>query len=85
MRTLLSICASQASDLGMKASCPCWSAAVTQSAEASCKDEGMTLSSSEYLATAIGTAIGGGGDHQYEATSTSQYGNVIEQWASNGK
>jgi hypothetical protein len=41
----------------------------------------MTLSSSEYLATAIGTGIGGGGDHQYEATSTSQYGNVIEQWA----
>ena len=41
----------------------------------------MTLSSSEYLATAIGTAIGGGDAHQYEATSTSQYGNVTEQWA----
>lgn len=46
-----------------------------------CKDEAMTLSSSEYLAMAIGAAIGGGGDHQYEATSTSQHGNVIEQWA----
>lgn len=41
----------------------------------------MTPSSSEYLAMAIGTAIAGGGDHQFEATSTSQYGNVIEQWA----
>jgi hypothetical protein len=41
----------------------------------------MTLSSSEYLAMAIGAALGGGGPHQYEATSTSQYGNVIEQWA----
>jgi hypothetical protein len=25
--------------------------------------------------------MGGGGPYQYEATSTSQYGNVIEQWA----
>lgn len=41
----------------------------------------MTLSSSEYLAMAIGSAIGGGGNHQYEATSTSQYGSDIEQWA----
>ena len=41
----------------------------------------MSLSSSEYLAMAIGTAISGGGDHQYEATSTSQYGNFMEQWA----
>jgi hypothetical protein len=41
----------------------------------------MTLSPSENLAMAIGTAISGGGAHQYEATSTSQYGNVIEQWA----
>lgn len=51
-----------------------------QLAEALCKDEAMTPSSSEYLAMAIGTAIAGGGDHQFEATSTSQYGNVIEQW-----
>ncbi|MBT2550864.1 hypothetical protein [Arthrobacter sp. ISL-65] len=35
---------------------------------------------SEYLAKAIGAAIGGGGAHQYEATSTSQYGKDIEQW-----
>ncbi|WP_309105327.1 hypothetical protein [Arthrobacter sp.] len=41
----------------------------------------MTLSSSEYLAMAIGAAIDGGGPHQFEATSRSQYGNVIEQWA----
>lgn len=41
----------------------------------------MTLSSSEYLAMAIGTALSGGGGHHYEATSTVQYGNDIEQWA----
>jgi hypothetical protein len=41
----------------------------------------MTPTSAEYLAKAIGAAIGGGGAHQYEATSTSQYGKDIEQWA----
>lgn len=41
----------------------------------------MTLSSSESLAMAIGTALSGGGGHHYEATSTVQYGNDIEQWA----
>jgi hypothetical protein len=43
--------------------------------------KGMTLTSAEYLAKAIGAAIGGGGAHQYEATSTSQHGKDIEQWA----
>ncbi|MFC7848644.1 hypothetical protein ACFUTU_09230 [Arthrobacter sp. NPDC057388] len=41
----------------------------------------MTLTSAEYLAKAIGAAMGGGGAHQYEATSTLQYGSEVERWA----
>lgn len=41
----------------------------------------MTLSSSELLAMAIGAAMDGGGPHMFEATSRSQHGNVVEQWA----
>lgn len=41
----------------------------------------MTLISDEALAMAIGAAIGGGSTHQFEAISTSQHGNDVEQWA----
>jgi hypothetical protein len=40
----------------------------------------MTLNSSEYLAIAMGSAMSGGRGHQYEATSTCQHGNNVEQF-----